>query len=83
VTNACVPCQAKTCASYPGGGCGLADGCGHKLDCCPSDTACQGGLCCPTGQVNYQGSCCQPQCDSTQPPGPQESCGQIILCNNN
>jgi hypothetical protein len=83
VNHSCVPCQAKTCANFPGGGCGLSDGCGHKLDCCPSDTACQAGLCCPKGQVNYQGSCCQPQCDSAQPPGPQESCGQIILCNNN
>jgi hypothetical protein len=83
VNNSCVPCQARTCANFPGGGCNLSDGCGHKLDCCPSDTACQGGLCCPKGQVNYQGSCCQPQCDNNQPPGPQESCGQIILCNNN
>jgi hypothetical protein len=83
VNSTCVPCQPKTCAAFDGG-CGLPSGCGGpKLDCCQGETACQGGLCCPIGEVNYQGGCCQPQCDSTQPPGPQVSCGQIILCNNN
>jgi hypothetical protein len=83
VNNTCVPCQPKTCAAFDGG-CGLPSGCGGpKLDCCQGETACQGGLCCPIGEVNFQGTCCQPQCDSTQPPGPQESCGQVILCNNN
>ncbi len=80
--NACMPCQAKTCSDYGNAGCGHEDGCGHKLDCCPLETTCQGTICCPTGQVNYQGTCCQPQCDSSQPPGPQVSCGQIVLCSN-
>jgi hypothetical protein len=83
VNNACVPCQPRTCVDFDGG-CGLPSGCGGpKLDCCQGETACQGGLCCPIGQVNFQGTCCQPQCDSTQPAGPQVSCGQIIVCNNN
>jgi hypothetical protein len=80
--NACVLCHPKTCTDFGNMGCGHSDGCGKTLDCCPLETTCQQGLCCPTGQVNYQGSCCQPQCDATQPPGPQLSCGQIILCSN-
>jgi hypothetical protein len=80
--NACVACQPKTCADFGNMGCGHSDGCGKSLNCCPLETTCEQGLCCPTGQVNYQGSCCQPQCDPSQPPGPQVSCGQIILCSN-
>jgi hypothetical protein len=78
--NTCVTCVPKTCADFGNMGCGHADGCGHKVDCCPLETACQGTLCCPIGQVNYQGTCCQPTCDPTGPAGPQMSCGQVILC---
>jgi hypothetical protein len=80
--NACVPCQLKTCADFGNTGCGHADGCGGRVDCCPIETTCQGTICCPIGQVNYQGTCCQPQCDPKGPPGPQVSCGQIILCSD-
>jgi hypothetical protein len=79
-SNTCVACQPKTCADFGNAGCNHQDGCGHRLDCCPTETACQGSLCCPIGQVNYQGTCCQPTCDPTKPLGPQMSCGQVILC---
>jgi hypothetical protein len=80
--GACVPCVPKTCADFGNMGCGHTDGCGHQLDCCPIETTCQGTLCCPIGQVNYQGTCCQPRCDPNQPLGPQLSCGQVILCSD-
>jgi hypothetical protein len=80
--GSCVPCVPKTCADFGNTGCGHIDGCGHRVDCCPLETTCQGTLCCPIGQVNYQGTCCQPTCDPNLPFGPQVSCGQVILCSD-
>jgi hypothetical protein len=37
-------------------------------------------VCCGEGEIGYAGGCCAPGCDSTQPPGPQVSCGQVIYC---
>jgi hypothetical protein len=77
--DVCTACVPKTCANFSGG-CGHSDGCGNTLDCCAGGTACQNGICCGANQVNYNGGCCQPACDSTQPPGPQMSCGQVLYC---
>jgi hypothetical protein len=30
--------------------------------------------------VDYNGSCCLPQCDESQPSGYQVSCGQTLYC---
>jgi hypothetical protein len=76
----CVTCAPKTCSDFDNAGCGHADGCGKTLDCCPSGTTCQGSVCCGPGEVAYQGSCCLPSCDANLPPGPQNSCGQVIVC---
>jgi hypothetical protein len=76
--NACMPCVAKTCADFDGG-C-HSDGCNGTLDCCGSGLSCQGSLCCASGMVNYNGSCCLPQCDTSQPAGVQISCGQSLYC---
>jgi hypothetical protein len=78
--NTCVSCAPKTCADFANAGCGHADGCGGTLNCCTADTACTGGLCCGEGEVAYNGSCCAPACDPSQPPGTQVSCGQVIFC---
>jgi hypothetical protein len=91
-SGSCVVCQPKTCANFGDAGCNHPDSCGNLLDCCPGGTVCQegqccppgetnqGGVCCPNGEVNYQGSCCKPTCDPNQPPGPQNSCGEVIYC---
>ncbi len=81
VNNACQACVPKTCADFGDAGCGHADGCGKSLNCCAQGTTCQGSLCCLPGEVSYNGSCCLPGCDLDQPPGPQVSCGQVIVCN--
>ncbi|HSY23961.1 MAG TPA: hypothetical protein VK841_17655 [Polyangiaceae bacterium] len=78
--NTCVTCTPKTCADFGDAGCGHSDGCGKTLDCCTGGATCQSSICCPPGQVDYNGSCCQPACDPSQPSGPQESCGQVIVC---
>lgn len=79
--NACVACTPKTCTDFGNTGCGHSDGCGNTLNCCPNDTTCQGGsICCAEGQVDYNGSCCTPACDPTQPWGTQISCGEVIYC---
>lgn len=79
--NQCVACIPKTCADFGDAGCGHSNGCGNTLDCCSGGLSCQGGsLCCPSGQVAYNGSCCQPSCDPTQPAGSQISCGEVIYC---
>jgi hypothetical protein len=80
MNGACQVCTPKTCGDFGNGGCGHSDGCGKMLDCCGAQTACQGSICCSDGEVNYNGSCCLPACDSTQPPGAQSSCGQTIIC---
>lgn len=78
--NACAPCVSKTCADFDGG-CGHSDGCGSTLNCCGTGLSCQGGtLCCGEGMVDYNGSCCLPQCDEAQPSGYQVSCGQTLYC---
>jgi hypothetical protein len=76
----CTPCIPKTCADFGDAGCGHYDGCGKYLDCCPAGLACQGVLCCPYGQVDYNGTCCQPKCDPNLGSGPQFSCGVYIYC---
>jgi hypothetical protein len=77
----CVQCTPRTCADFGNTGCGHDNGCGGSLDCCGSGgTVCTDGLCCQPGDVDYQGSCCKPQCDPSQPPGTQVSCGQVIYC---
>jgi hypothetical protein len=82
VKNACVNCVPKTCADFGNAGCGHDDGCTQTpLDCCTAGMTCKGTICCPKGDVNYQGSCCQPQCDPNLPPGPQNTCGLTIYCN--
>ncbi|HLK39636.1 MAG TPA: hypothetical protein VKU41_22930, partial [Polyangiaceae bacterium] len=81
VQSACAACTPKTCADFGGAGCGHSDGCGHTLDCCGAGTSCQGTICCLPGEVAYNGTCCLPGCDLDLPPGPQNSCGQVILCN--
>lgn len=79
--NQCVACVPKTCADFGDAGCGHSNGCGNTLDCCSGGLTCQGGsVCCPPGQVAYNGSCCEPSCDPTQPAGSQISCGQVIYC---
>jgi hypothetical protein len=76
----CVACVSKTCADFGNAGCGHSDGCGHTLNCCAAGLACTGGLCCRAGEVAYNGSCCAPACDPSQPPGSQVSCGQVLFC---
>ncbi|HEY4012997.1 MAG TPA: hypothetical protein VGM06_06650 [Polyangiaceae bacterium] len=78
--DTCVSCTPKTCADFGNAGCGHANGCGGTLNCCAAGTACTGGLCCGAGEVAYNGSCCAPECDPSQPPGSQVSCGQVIFC---
>jgi hypothetical protein len=80
--NTCVTCTPKTCADFGNTGCGHDDGCGHRIDCCGTGTTCIQNLCCNPGDVVYEGSCCAPQCDTSQPPGPQVSCGVVIYCGN-
>jgi hypothetical protein len=80
VNDVCQTCTPKTCADFGNTGCGHADGCGHSLDCCGTGTTCQSGICCAPGEVDYNGSCCLPGCDLDLSPGPQLSCGQVILC---
>ncbi len=77
--DVCTACVPKTCANFSGG-CGHSDGCGNTLNCCGAGASCQGGLCCGANQVNYNGGCCQPACDPSQPAGPQMSCGQVLYC---
>jgi hypothetical protein len=76
--NACTPCVAKTCADFDGG-C-HSDGCNGTLDCCGAGLSCQGSLCCGPNMVEYAGSCCLPECDTSQPAGVQVSCGQNLYC---
>jgi hypothetical protein len=76
----CAPCVPKTCADFSNDGCSHNAGCGVVLNCCAAGTTCQNGLCCPPGEVDFQNTCCKPQCDPNLPPGPQISCGQTILC---
>lgn len=90
--NACTACVPFTCAHYNDAGCNHPDQCGALLDCCAAGTTCQegaccppgetnqNGLCCPPGEVNYQQTCCKPACDNNLPPGPQNSCGEVIYC---
>jgi hypothetical protein len=79
--DTCTTCVPMTCADYNNTGCNHSDGCGNTLNCCTGGTVCQGSsLCCLPGQVDYQGSCCQPQCDLSLPPGPQVVCGLTIYC---
>jgi hypothetical protein len=77
--NACVACVPKTCANFDGG-CGHSDGCGGTLNCCGDGLSCQSTLCCGAGMVDYNGSCCLPQCNTNQPAGVQVSCGQNLYC---
>ena len=76
----CVACNPKSCSDFGSAGCGHPDGCGKTVNCCAEGTTCQGSICCAPGEVAYSGSCCLPSCDPTQPPGPQMSCGQVIVC---
>jgi hypothetical protein len=78
--DACVACVPKTCADFQNTGCGHSDGCGKTLNCCSSNTTCTNNVCCGEGEIGYNGGCCAPGCDPTQPPGPQVSCGQVIYC---
>lgn len=80
--HVCAPyvCTPKTCDDFDDVGCGHADGCGKTLNCCAKGATCVGSLCCAAGEVAYAGSCCLPSCDPSEPPGVQESCGEVILC---
>jgi hypothetical protein len=80
VMDRCVTCTPKTCSDFGNAGCGHHDGCGGILNCCGSGTDCVNGLCCQPGDVDYQGSCCKPQCNPNLPPGPQLVCGVEIVC---
>ncbi len=82
VMDKCQTCVPKTCADFGNTGCNHDDGCGSRLDCCGSGgTVCTGdSICCVPGDVDYQGSCCKPQCDPSLPPGPQMICGQVVFC---
>jgi hypothetical protein len=78
--HVCVACMPKSCSDFNNAGCGHSDGCGKTVNCCSKGTTCQGTICCDPGEVAYAGSCCLPSCDPNQPPGAQESCGQVIVC---
>jgi hypothetical protein len=43
-------------------------------------TTCSGTVCCGEGEIAYNGGCCAPSCDPTQPAGTQVSCGEVIYC---
>ena len=79
-TGACSACVPKTCSDFGDIGCEHGDGCGNLLDCCGAGTACTGGFCCPPGEIGYEGTCCQPACNTSLPAGPQVSCGVTIYC---